>query len=218
MDTDFWHRRWQLGEIGFHKDEVHLFLQQFFPRLNLSSGARVLVPLCGKSIDLIWLCKQGYQVIGIELSKQAVEEFCQENRLQPKISRMDQFDCYQFQKLTIYCGDFFTLTENLTGTIDAVYDRGSLVALPPEMRKDYVQKLSQLLPTTCQILTISYDYDQQQRPGPPFSVPLTEVTKLFEDWCSLEKIHSESTLEKHQMLQKAGIQALLEEVYLLRVV
>ncbi len=217
METDFWHRRWQRQEIGFHKDEVHLFLPRFFPRLCLPDGARVLVPLCGKSLDLLWLREQGYQVLGVELSQQAVEEFCQENRLQPAISKVDGFHCYQFEQLRIYCGDFFALSQQQTGPIAAVYDRGSLVALPSKMRRDYVRQLARLLNTGSQMLCISYDFDQQQRPGPPFSVPQAELSELFGDWCTLEKLHSESTLDKHQMLQAAGVQALQEEVYRLRV-
>ncbi len=217
MDTDFWHRRWQRREIGFHNDEVHHFLQRFFPQLNLPQGAKVLVPLCGKSHDLLWLCEQGYQVVGVELSQQAVEEFCQENRLQPEIRAVDGFRCYQFERLSIYCGDFFALSEKQTGRVDAVYDRGSLVALPPKMREDYVRQLRQLLKTGNQMLCISYDFDQQQRPGPPFSVPQADLTELFADWCTLEKIHSESTLDRHQMLQAAEVQALQEEVYRLRI-
>jgi thiopurine S-methyltransferase len=213
MDANFWHRRWQLREIGFHKDEVHHFLQQFLPRLNLPKVAGVLVPLCGKSHDLLWLCEQGYQVIGVELSQQAVEEFFRENRLQPTISKVDGFSCYQFDRLTIYCGDFFSLTEQQTGPVAAIYDRGSLVALPPTMRQDYVRHLRQLLKPGCRMLTISYEFNQQQRPGPPFSVPQAELDKLFGDWCTIEKLHSESTLEKHQMLKAAGVEALNEEVY-----
>lgn len=217
MNTDFWHKRWQLREIGFHKDEVHHFLQRFWPELNLPSGTRILVPLCGKSHDLLWLREQGYQVIGVELSQQAIEEFCQENHLQPTISRVDGFDCYQLEQLRIYCGDFFVLSEEQTGSITAVYDRGSLVALPPKMREDYVQKLRRLLQTGSQMLTISYDFDQQQRPGPPFSLPQTELTELVGDWCTIEKLHSESAIETHQMLQADGVQTLQEEVYRLRV-
>lgn len=217
MDTDFWHRRWQLREIGFHQDKVHSFLQQYFSSLNLPQGSTVLVPLCGKSLDLLWLLEQGYRVIGVELSQQAVEEFLQENRLDPKVSQVDGFRSYQHGQLSIYCGDFFTLTEQLTGPLAAVYDRGALVALPDSMRQDYVRQLQTLLHSDSQMLCISYDYDQKQRPGPPFSVPQTELNQLFGSWCTLEKINTESTLEKHQMLKAAGILDLNEEVYRLRV-
>ena len=217
MDKDFWHRRWAKQEIGFHSAEVHYFLQRFLYRLNLPVGAKILVPLCGKSLDLLWLCERGFELIGVELSRQAIEEFCRENHLQATITKVDGFDCYTFEKLTIYCGDFFSLTEIHTGKIDAVYDRGALVAFPPAMRQNYVNQLRQLVASGSQMLTISYDFNQQQRPGPPFSVPQADLAALFSDWCRLEKIHTESTLEKHQMLKGAGVESLLEEVYQIQV-
>lgn len=217
MDTDFWHRRWMKNEIGFHKDEVHHFLQRFLPELKLPDGARILVPLCGKSLDMLWLCEQGYEVIGVELSRSAIEKFCQENSLQPQISETVDLRIYQLDRLTIYCGDLFSLTTRQTGHIDAVYDRGSLVALPPSMQEDYARKLCELLDSGSQILAISYDYDQAQRPGPPFSVPQAQLERLFGTCCSVTRLHSESTIETHQMLKAAGLQALQEDVYLLDV-
>lgn len=217
MDKDFWHRRWAKREIGFHNAEVHHFLQRFLPRLNLPAGSRILIPLCGKSLDMLWLCQQGYELVGVELSRQAIEEFFQENHLQASITRVDGFDSYQFENLTIYAGDFFSLTTKHTGKIDAVYDRGALVAFPPEMRLDYVRQLRQLVTSGSQMLTISYDFDQRHRPGPPFSVPQENLAELYGDWCNFEKIHTESTLEKHQMLKAAGVETLFEEVYQIRV-
>ena len=217
MEADFWHKRWKKNEIGFHKDEVHHFIQRFLPELKLQEGARILVPLCGKSLDLLWLCEQGYEVVGVELSQFAIEEFCRENHLQPQITETDHLRIYQLDRLTIYCGDFFALTTRQTGHIDAVYDRGSLVALPPAMQKAYASKLCQLLNSGSQILAISYDYDQAQRPGPPFSVPQAQLERLFGEFCSLTRLHSESTIKTHQMLQSAGVLALQEEVYLLGV-
>ena len=75
MDEDFWQRRWACNEIGFHLSEVNPYLQQFWPALNVASGAQVLVPLCGKSLDMIWLAEQGYRVLGVELAQAAVEAF-----------------------------------------------------------------------------------------------------------------------------------------------
>ena len=37
------------------------------------------MPLCGKSLDLLWLRDQGHLVIGVELSATAFEDFCLEN-------------------------------------------------------------------------------------------------------------------------------------------
>lgn len=216
MDAGFWHERWQRKEIGFHQEEVHPFLARFFSALKLPRGARVLVPFCGKSLDMLWLCEQGFAVTGVELSRLAIDEFFAENRLQPQISQQGAFLCYQLDQLTIYCGDFFALSAEQLGAVAAGYDRGSLVALPASMRPDYARQLCRLLKDGSQLLTISYAYDQQQLAGPPFSVPRAEVEELFAASCAISLLHSESTLERHLKLKAAGVQELLEEVYLLQ--
>jgi len=75
MQADFWQKRWERDQIGFHLAEVNPYLQQYWPALGLAAQTRVLVPLCGKSLDLIWLADQGFEVLGIELAEKAVEDF-----------------------------------------------------------------------------------------------------------------------------------------------
>lgn len=41
-------------------------------------GPRVLVPLCGKSVDMVFLSQKGYRVLGVEGVRQAVEEFAKD--------------------------------------------------------------------------------------------------------------------------------------------
>mgnify|MGYP000992455332 CR=1 FL=1 len=66
MDHGFWLERWRNGQIGFHNSEVNGMLLRHHAQLG--AAARVLVPLCGKSLDMGWLAAQGHEVVGIELS------------------------------------------------------------------------------------------------------------------------------------------------------
>ena len=74
MDASFWHERWQANQIGFHKDDVNERLVEHLGALALPKGARVFVPLCGKTLDIGWLLGEGYAVTGAELSEIAVRE------------------------------------------------------------------------------------------------------------------------------------------------
>lgn len=112
MQREFWHERWQLNQIGFHSEEINLHLQQYWPILNIASGSRVFVPLCGKSKDMLWLLTQGNEVIGVELSQLAVEAFFTENGLSATTSQQGKFSVSEADGLRIYCGDFFDLTAN----------------------------------------------------------------------------------------------------------
>ena len=83
MNPKFWQTRWQEGRIGFNQSEVNPFLIKHFSALKLPVGNRVLVPLCGKSIDMLWLSAQGYDVVGVELVETAVQAFFAEQNMYP---------------------------------------------------------------------------------------------------------------------------------------
>lgn len=156
-------------------------LTAHFEKLELAEKSRVFVPLCGKSLDMVWLLSQGYRVAGAELSALAVEQFFTEQKLQPTtISEGNGITHFQTDALDIYCGDLFQLTPERLGKVQAVYDRAALVALPEEMRRKYTEHLCRLTQSAPQLL-ISFEYDQSQMDGPPFSVPPEAVREYYQD-------------------------------------
>ena len=215
MDEKSWIRRWETGDIGFHKEEPHHYLQRFFDALALSPGDHCLVPLCGKSPDLAWLHDRGLRVTGIELSRLAVDAFISENHLHGKWTTSAEMPCYLDQRYKLYCGDFFVLAASVLGSVRAAYDRGALVAMPPGLRNRYAAHLAALMPTGSRILLISYDYDQGETHGPPFAVPYATLDGLFEDWFEIELLVAEDVLWSHQRLAARGVTELIEFAALL---
>ncbi|WP_305907467.1 thiopurine S-methyltransferase [Methylomarinum sp. Ch1-1] len=213
MEHEFWHQRWQQNQIGFHQGDINLHLRQQWSKLEVVPNSRVLVPMCGKSSDMLWLLDQGYRVVGIELSPLAVAAFFSENDLQPTLRQQGEFIAYEIDELAIFCGDFFTLRSVDIGRIDAVYDRAALVALPAKMRLDYAAHMATLLEPNVKILLETFDYLQQEMSGPPFSVPHDEVEKLFHDWCDIELLVSEQILKREVKFKDRGLSQLQEHVY-----
>src|SRR5690606_16820123 len=107
MDTDFWLERWREGRTHFHQDRVIPLLPKYWPTLELPKDARVLVPLCGKSLDMVWIAEQGHQVLGVELSQLAIEQFMAEHKLQPKVKTTALGTHYAAGNIEIICGDIF---------------------------------------------------------------------------------------------------------------
>jgi thiopurine S-methyltransferase len=215
MDKNFWHRRWQKNEIGFHLTDPHHFLQQFFPLLQTQPTDTVLVPLCGKSPDLVWLREEGLEVVGIELSRTAIEAFFDENDLLGKWTDETVIPFCAAEGYKLYCGDFFDLTASELSGISAYYDRGALVALPPEMRVRYVAHMAALMPPGGRVLLISYSYNQSETKGPPFSVPQQELETLFAEKFHIEILSEEDVLWSHQGLVERGVTQLVESAVLL---
>lgn len=254
-----WSRRhWSLrpgASPGFHEKAVNPYLEKFLPRLSEGlepsvegQPLSVLVPLCGKTFDMPYLCEQGCAVLGVEGVERAVLEFKNEHRMRVKgmktraiMSKQEDgswsegaafFPSETFQgarpgqvfkkgsqglgyyterpgiwrgkvsqgkkglPLEIIEGDMFEIRPELIsagsfnkeGKFDMVYDRGSLVAIPPEARPEYVSTISGLLRVGGRILLVGVDYEQQKVPydpsgkrgcPPPFAITGDHVRQLF---------------------------------------
>ena len=179
MDADFWLHKWQSNDIAFHRKEANPLLVKHFAELNLAKSARVFLPLCGKTRDIAWLLSQGYKVVGAELSELAIQQLFVELNAQPNITSFDHGKLYQAPQLDIFVGDIFKLSAEILGSVDAIYDRAALVALPFDMRIQYSKHLQQITKTAPQLL-ICYDYDQTQTEGPPFSISDAEVAEHYQ--------------------------------------
>ena len=107
---------------------------------------------------------------------------------------------------------FDLATPDILG-VRAVYDRGALVALPPETRALYVDHMLRIIPEHAHILLITLEYDQEQVQGPPHSVPEAEVRSLYEARCRVECIESVATAELPPKFAEAGIDEAVESVY-----
>ena len=214
MRARFWHERWQQNQIGFHQEEINPHLQTYWSHLNLPKQSLVFVPLCGKTKDMLWLMAQGYEVLGIELSPIAVKDFFTENNLTASISQQGSFECWQTDGLTILLGDFFQLSAQDLVNCAAIYDRASLIAMPPDMRVQYAQHLNQIAPPN-QTLLITLDYDQSITGGPPFAVSIEEVHAYYASHYKIEQLaYVDISQSEHGLLNK-GVKTLHEGIFLL---
>ena len=186
MNPDFWHQRWHDNQIGFHQAAPTPVLLKHWPSLGVPAGAKVFVPLAGKSLDMLWFASQGHRVLGVELSKLAVEQFFAEHGLQPDIETTRYGAHYRAGGIELINGDAFALDPAILADCGAVFDRAALIALPPELRARYASELYAKLPVGCRGLLITLEYPQAERDGPPFSVPEAEVHALFGDHWSID--------------------------------
>lgn len=177
MQHDFWKKRWEEGQIGFHLPEANPALVRWWGTLGVDPDDVVLVPLCGKSHDLAWLHEAGHPVIGVELAEIACVAFFKEHGWVPAVDHEGLYRRYRHGELTILEGDFLHLPAG--EGFAAVYDRASLIALPPAMREAYGSKLTALTVPGAHVLLLTLDYTQEGRSGPPFAVPESEVRRLY---------------------------------------
>ncbi|WP_306144756.1 thiopurine S-methyltransferase [Roseibium sp. MMSF_3412] len=189
MEPSFWENRWREGKTAFHEGAVNVHLARHFPALKLDPGARVFLPLCGKSVDIDWLLARGCRVSGSELSKEAVVAVFERLEVTPDIERVRDLHRYASNGLVVWQGDFFKLRNTDLGPVEAVYDRAALVAMPPSMRDSYVGHLRRLCGPVPQLL-VTYDYDQARMDGPPFAVPERDMRAQYEDAFEIDPLSS----------------------------
>ncbi|BFM51203.1 thiopurine S-methyltransferase [Marinomonas sp. THO17] len=204
ITNEFWLERWQTGRIGFHLEGINPKLIDYWP--TLAKQSRVLVPLCGKTNDIIWLAEQGYQVTGVEISSLAIIEFIGDNDLTYETEHKGKIKIHHINELPIRLieGDYFDFQEN---QFDACYDRAAMVAMPTTLRKKYVEHTLARLADDAFLLLISLFYEGEKQ-GPPFSVDDTEITQL---WGSkIRKLASENLMET-QTEYRDGLYTLFEE-------
>ena len=216
MDADFWLQRWREGRIGFHRSDVMPLLQKHWPTLDVPRGTHVLVPLCGKSLDMPWLASQGFQVRGVELAKLATEQFFAEQKLHPQSRTATYGTHYIADEIEIIQADIFEIDKALLAECGAVYDRAALVALPPPMRERYAREIYDHLPAGCRGLLITLEYPQYEMQGPPFSVEEREVHRLFGEQWNVDLLERRDILADQPTFSEQGVSALHTAVYALR--
>lgn len=221
MEIDFWLERWERNETGFHQQTVNPYLRYFYgqqgPAVEQREKLKVFVPLCGKSSDMLWLSQNNYRVFAVECSDRAVKAFFTENALNYSFAEKDGKALYISNDLAapieVFRGDFFSLQQGDIEDITDVFDRASLVALPQDMRKQYVHKMTELQKPGTRNLLVTLSYDQAEMDGPPFSVTEENVIDLYADHFSVEKLCFKETINDEQRFRQRGLSSLVETVF-----
>ena len=200
-----WLERWREGRIGWHEAGGNASLKKHWK----AEGRRVLVPMCGKTVDMLWLEEQGNSVVGVELSDIAARAFFEENGLQYTV-REGRLQAYTAlgHDITIFCGDLFAFDElGFTGW----YDRGAFVATPSEQRPAYAEHINALLAPDADRLLITLEYDDSIATGPPFSISPGEIRRC---WPDLKPVDRYDDIDNGPpKFRDAGLQEMFETVW-----
>jgi len=213
MQPEFWHERWSTGRIGFHRDAPLPLLVRHWPTLDLAPDTRVFVPLCGKSLDMVWLAECGHRVLGVELSELAVRQFFEELGLEPSIHDTAAGRHFVAGPYELIVGDAFALPADVLADCAAVYDRAALIALPPDLRRRYASTAWRRLPPGCRGLLVTLEYPQAEKAGPPFSVAADEVHALLDGAWDIDIVERRDILADEPGFVADGVTALSTAVY-----
>ena len=221
METEYWLKRWREGRTGWHRPEVMPLLEQHWAALDVPRGSRVLVPLCGKSVDMLWLAQQGMRVLGIDVSPIAIESFLAENQLHARTRSTAEGTHYEITnapaggEIEIINGDAFAVDPAVIAQCNAFYDRAALIAMPAPMRRRLVDELYVQLSAGSAGLLITLAYPDGEMQGPPFSVDDAEVHDLFDKSWQVDRLEYRDILASQPSFSEQGVSALHTGVYAL---
>ncbi|HEX7369619.1 MAG TPA: thiopurine S-methyltransferase [Rhodanobacteraceae bacterium] len=221
METEYWLQRWREGRTGWHHASVMPLLEKHWPALGIGRDTRVLVPLCGKSLDMLWLSMQGMLVLGVDVSAIAIESFLAENRLHARTRTAPDGTHYDISNspdggdIEIINGDLFEVNARQFAECHAFYDRAALIALPPPKRERMARDVYAQLPAGARGLLITLDYPREQMQGPPFSVDDDEVHRLFDAEWEVEQLERRDILDSQPSFAEKGVTALHTSVHAL---
>ena len=201
---EYWKNRWIKNETAFHQDKVEEALIRAEKFLTHLPSKRALVPLCGKSLDLMWLYKKGFEVHGIELSELAVQDFYKENNLGYKIKKFAEGNLFYSNKIHIFQGNFFQIPEELKKKyqFDLIYDRASLIALNKPDRLLYYEIIKSMMKEDSILLLLIFESTKVPPKIPPYPISENEIFENFKKKFQIQKIEERSDRKERVYLIK----------------
>lgn len=216
MDISYWQSRWNKDKTGWHMEDVYPLLPEYWPKMEVSPGDVVLVPLCGKSLDMLWLAEQGYKVVGVEVSKKAVDEFAETHFADFSRYSSHGLQVIKSNNITLWQGDFLKFPSSPIETIDVIYDKAALVAFPPDKRELYANKIVELNSNNTRMLLQTFEYNQKEMTGPPFAVFIEELQRLYEEKFDIIELCRKARNDLLTKFKLRGLQTYFDEIlYLL---
>lgn len=90
------------------------------------------------------------------------------------------------RNLKLIQGDIYECTSDNIGLFDCIWECNAIVAINPEDRQKYADKLVSLTKPGGRILMSTFEYDQSCHQGFPHTISPEKVQELFKDCCTCE--------------------------------
>jgi len=194
MDKEFWLSKWDENQLGFHQEDYNQYMVSFFKDYQFKDKS-ILIPLAGKSKDILWFLDKGFKVFAVEIAEKAIVDFFEE----ASISYSKDGKTYSSKNLEFICDDLFNLDHK--NEYDFIYDRASLVALPVEMRNNLYDLYNSLMTKSSVLFSIVIDYNKELMSGPPFNISNSEIKNKFKDFEIIEFAKNQYVLPRENKIE-----------------
>ena len=189
--SEFWDNLYKINSVGWNLKSptpafIDLLKSKYFADKN-----KMLITGCGYGYDAIAAAKNNFNVTAVDFSETAIQ-FGQSLAEKENV------------KVNFIAEDFFRLNDNHLNSYEIIFDYVTYCAIDPLRRKEYADKIYQLLKTEGIFVIILFPIEKRVG-GPPFAVDVDEATKLFSEKLKLvvstDKINSIKPRKGRELLQ-----------------
>ena len=214
-----WQTRWQQKDTPWVGDKVNDTFYSAYPRLLQllqlpPEEISAFVPLAGNSPAVRFLYDKGHPVTAVEYVPEALgtlraEQFPGINfdiqELKSSAAAIIGKE-YSAQRLSLLEQDIFLFRAEMQ--FDLIYDRGALVAFPPEEHPRYAKLISDSLSSRGAIFIRCSNFaDSPSYNGPPYPVGTDRIKSLFPELVVVEECsETKQTTQPHHL--DAGIMSI----------
>ncbi|KAL4229725.1 hypothetical protein ACF0H5_010113 [Mactra antiquata] len=210
FDEGIWHNNkwiesWSSGDTGFHMTFTDPFLDKNEADIFGGKTKSIFAPLCGKSLDMLWMYNKGHSVCGVDIAEQAVQEFFDENNIEKNIDKVDNIGVLyksKDERIKLYVADLFDMLPSVCGQFDVIWDSKSLVAINVADHNLYRDVLLGLMKPDSLYYLNTLDYDSKVWPGPPHSLPDEKVMELYGDRCTVNLMEEADATQMFKKLPR----------------
>lgn len=161
LGETYWNDQYEAHTTGWDLGEVSPPLKNYIDQLT-NKDLRILIPGCGNTYEAAYLLQQGFtDVTVIDIAPKLVAELKEKFAAHPHIK--------------IIQGDFF----KHEGQYDLILEQTFFCAINPQLRKDYVTKMHELLAKDGKLVGVLFNREFDQ-PGPPFGGYRSQYEPMFE--------------------------------------
>ena len=181
--TEWFDRLYAEGRAGqvslpWDRTDPHPLLREWAEHTHLTGRARRAVVVgCGLGADAAYLATLGFDVVGFDLSSNAIE-----------VARERHGD----SGVDYRVADLLALTEEWRGAFDLVVEIFTVQALPDPPRSQAIEAVAGLVAEGGSLLAIAFrrDDDAPAGDGPPYALTRAQIESLAVG--DLEVVHTEA--------------------------
>lgn len=162
LNSNYWEERYQNNEIGWDVGSISTPLKEYIDQIE-DKSIKILIPGAGNSYEFDYLIANGFQnTFVLDFAQSPLDNIQKRN-----------LNCNTNQLIK---SDFFEHENNY----DLIIEQTFFCALDPSLRKDYVQKMRNLLNSNGKLVGLLFQFPLTEV-GPPFGGSKEEYSSLFKN-------------------------------------